>query len=454
MKQSSITAIGFSIAIVFLLCTAPLHAASFPKEKLPDHIRLVIDHGERVDWSHDGTRFLYVTKAGGEVYEHTLETGKNRHISSFDRAHGVNFYRCYYLANGDYFLTGGPDRHSATIYILDKSLARPPHRINETVAEGPAISRTQMKLIWTPKQHQIFIGDIEYTDGVPRIANKTLLIDWDHTTVEGVTYGTGEHRNEPQNFIGPEETRFTWSQYTTTPGGVFSSETMTYDLETGEMENHSHRPDNYDEPEGIFPDGRHTLVENDNHNGIGAAAIDLYRMKLDGEGRDMLRLTHFSDVEGFKAGNGVISDDGQLLAFHEGRGSAGPGDGFGIYIFDLQKACISVDVPPAAPRFALYPDRWLFDASTGEVSSLAPVTVRIENRGSGTLHGVTAAASEPWLDVSLMSGDGNRQTLTFTVNDKVAQLAAGEHKAFIHLRADNANGRRIPVTLKILNGGL
>jgi hypothetical protein len=311
-----------------------------------------------------------------------------------------------------------------------------------------------MKFVWTPEQHQIFIGDIDYTHGVPRISNKTLLIDWDHTTVEGVTYNTGEHRNEPQNFICPEETRFTWSQYTTTPGGVFSAETMTYDLETGRMENHSHRPEKYDEPEGIFPDGQYTLVENDNHNGIGAAAIDLYRMKLDGEGRDMLRLTHFSDVEGFKAGNGVISDDGRFLVFHEGRSNAAPGDGFGIYVFDFQKSGMKVNVPPPAPRFAIYPDRWLFAASAGEIDdSIAPVTVRIENRGSGTLHGVTAEASGPWLDVRFTPGSGNRQTLEFVVNDKAEHLSAGEYKAFIHIRGENANPRRIPVTLKITREG-
>ena len=449
MRQNGITSFGFSIICFFLFCAVPLHGASFPQERLPEHIRLVIDHGERVDWSHDGKKILYVTKAGGEVYEHILESGESRHISNFDRPPGVNFYRCYYLANGDYFLTGGVDRHSATIYILDKSLKRPPHHLNEMVAEGPAISRTQMKIVWTPEQHQIFIGDIEYTDSVPRISNKTLLIDWNHTTVEGVTYNTGEHRNEPQNFICPEETRLTWSQYTTTPDGVFSAETMTYDLETGEMENHSHRPNNYDEPEGIFPDGQYTLVENDNHNGIGADAIDMYRMKLDGKGRDMFRMTHFSDIEGFKAGNGVISDDGKFLAFHEGRSSAGPGDGFGIYVFDLEKAGMKVNVPPPAPRFALYPDRWLFEVSAGDFDNIAPVTVRIENRGSDTLLDVTAQASDPWLDVRFTPSSGNRQTLQFAVNDKAEHLLTGEHKAFIHIRAKNANPRRIPVLMKI-----
>jgi hypothetical protein len=448
MRQSGITAIGLG-TLFFLLIGGGVFGASFPKEKLPGHTRLLIDRGERVDWSLDGKKLLYVTKAGGEVYEYDLETGENKPISTFDRASGVGFYRCNYLANGDYFLTGGKDRRSAYIYILDKSLTQPPHLLYEMVAEGPAISRTQMKVIWTPEQHQIFIGDIVYEKGVPRIANKTLLIDWDHTTVEGVTYGTGEHRNEPQNFIGPEETSFTWSQYTTTPGGVFSAETMTYDLETGAMENHSHRPDYYDEPEGIFPAGDYTLVENDNHKGKGSSAIDLYRMKLDGTGKDMLRLTHFSDLEDFKAGNGVVSDDGRFLAFHEGRSSAGPGDGFGIYVMDLEKAGIKVKVPEPAARLALYPCRRRFVTSVCDVTSIEPVRVRIENHGIGTLKNVRASGSAAWLKVDHTPADGNQQTLTIGIDPAAESLAAGEHKAYVTVEADNAKVRRIPVILEI-----
>lgn len=436
-----------------LLGVVNLYAASFPLEKLPDYIRLLVDHGERVDWSHDGNRLLYVTKAGGEVYEYNLKTGEKKHISKFEHDKNIGFYRCYYLANGDYFLTGGPSRHSASIYILDKNLQMPPHRLDELVAEGPAISRTQMKIVWTPEQHQIFSGDIVYENGVPRIANKTLLIDWNHTTVEGVTYNTGEHRNEPQNFIPPEETSFTWSQYTTTPNGKFSAETMTYDLETGVMANQSHRPQYYDEPEGIFPAGDYTLVENDLHCDGGSPAIDLYRMKLDGEGRDMLRLTHFADVEGFKAGNGVISDDGKFLAFHESRTSAGPGDGFGIYVMDLEKAGIKVQVPAPAPRFALYPDRWRFAAPARDAAGIAPVAVRIENRGIGTLKNVSAQADAPWLTVRFVQNFDNHQILEFRVNPAAETLEPGEHKTFIHIRADNANARRIPVTLEIAPKG-
>ena len=36
---------------------------------------------------------------------------------------------------------------------------------------------------------------------------------------------------------------------------------------------------------------------------------------MDGTGKDIERLTHFSDVEGYKGSNPVVSDDGKMIAF-------------------------------------------------------------------------------------------------------------------------------------------
>ena len=50
------------------------------------------------------------------------------------------------------------------------------------------------------------------------------------------------------------------------------------------MMNYSNAPDRYEEPEGIFPDGKHTLVECDKHNLKGRQHIDIYKLALDGSG--------------------------------------------------------------------------------------------------------------------------------------------------------------------------
>jgi hypothetical protein len=61
-------------------------------------------------------------------------------------------------------------------------------------------------------------------------------------------------------------------------------------------------------------------------------------LKLDGTGKDYKRLTFFSDIEGFRASNPVVSDDGRLIAFQESISNSAPGAGAGLYIFDLTKA--------------------------------------------------------------------------------------------------------------------
>ncbi|MCG6923768.1 MAG: hypothetical protein LJF30_00365 [Acidobacteria bacterium] len=129
-----------------------------------------------------------------------------------------------------------------------------------------------------------------------------------------------------------------WAQYGHTDEGVFTAETMGTHLETGETVNYSKAPGQYDEPEGVFPDGVHTLIECDHHDRKGTSTIELYRLRLDGTGKDSVRLTHFSDVEGFRASNPVVRDDGRFIAFQESQSSSPPGTGDGLYLLDLEKA--------------------------------------------------------------------------------------------------------------------
>jgi hypothetical protein len=50
-----------------------------------------------------------------------------------------------------------------------------------------------------------------------------------------------------------------------------------------------------------------------------------------------VRLTYFSDVEGFRASNPVVRDDGRFIAFQESRSDSPPGSGDGLYRLDLEK---------------------------------------------------------------------------------------------------------------------
>ena len=55
-----------------------------------------------------------------------------------------------------------------------------------------------------------------------------------------------------QNFIPPDETSITFSAY-----GYMGTEVMTLNLETGAITNMSNADNQYDEPEGISPDGKY-----------------------------------------------------------------------------------------------------------------------------------------------------------------------------------------------------
>src|ERR1700722_9704144 len=95
---------------------------------------------------------------------------------------------------------------------------------------------------------------------------------------------------------------------------------MVIKNKTGKVTNLSKAPGTYNECEGIFPDGKYAAVEGDrqvaDYDGVhGSGFIDLWKLRLDGTGKDFARMTHFNDHEGGKASNPVIATDGKTMAF-------------------------------------------------------------------------------------------------------------------------------------------
>ena len=96
----------------------------------------------------------------------------------------------------------------------------------------------------------------------------------------------------------------------------------------------------YNEVEGIFPGGQFACVESDHQSrAFGDPAsfrnIDIWKLRLDGTGRDFTRLTTFNDHEGWKASNPVVSTDGRLMAFQVARTADEAGVGYGILLLRL-----------------------------------------------------------------------------------------------------------------------
>jgi Tol biopolymer transport system component len=309
-----------------------------PAKNLPPFIKRITQFGERADWSHDGKKILFVEKTYGDVYEAELSTGKIFLITGHFY-HG-GFTRALYLANGDVLLSGcssfdAADPHAnrqkkAELWVLDKSYRKPPVRLGTKCSEGPAVSRKNMKIAWTIVSNQypdslkrgqylFLMADIVYENGVPKLANRKVIFD---------NTGTPYKDIEVQNFVPPDERMMTFSGYQ-----YRGSEVMMLDTETGVVEDMSNADNQYDEPEGIFPDGKYCCVESDRETG----AVDIYKLKLDGSGT-LTRLTNFSDYKGYKSSNPVISDDGRFMAFQLARATDLAGIGYGIFVMDLKRA--------------------------------------------------------------------------------------------------------------------
>ncbi len=324
---SGLAVLMFGVSVAF---SASKEGKS-PLNELPDYIRQVTYFGQRADFSHDGKRILFIEKTFGDVYEVELDTKIIRPMTH--RYFHEGYTRALYLSNGDILLSGArqfdagdpwPSRSekNAELWVLKKDLSGPPTPLGEKCSEGPAVSRRRMRIAWT-QGDAFYMADVIYKSGQPELANKKKILD-----KRDLDFETGL---ETQNFRPPDEKELIFSAY-----GYQGTEVMGLDIETGKVINYSQAPNQYDEPEGIFPDGKYTLVECDKHSRKGTQYIDIYKLALDGSGQTT-RLTFFSDYPGFKASNPVVSDDGRYMAFQVANTGDVAGVGRGILILDLEK---------------------------------------------------------------------------------------------------------------------
>ena len=318
-------------------------AGESPADHLPSYITRVTAFGERADWSRDGKKILFMSKTFGDVMEINLETRAIRNLTAHYPHCG--YARAMYLANGDILLTGPETfdsqkvdyaRRHCFLYVLDKSLTKPAVPLGELCNEGPAVSRTRMHIAWTqwsesseaepPTNSVIYEADIVYENGVPKLADKTFVMDR-HALSFPCTI-------ETQNFRPPQEVELTFSAYS--PMGD-KSDVCSVNLETKKVTNYTQSPEVYDEVEGVSPDGQYALIECDQQNHGGPGHIDLWKLNLNNPA-DYKRLTFFSDYPGYKASNPVVSDDGKFFAFQMGMAKNAAGVGNGVFIYDFAVA--------------------------------------------------------------------------------------------------------------------
>jgi hypothetical protein len=309
-----------------------------PLDNLPPNIEILTHFGERADFSPDNSQIVFMAKSFGDAMVIDLETRAIRCLTC--NIPGAVFLRVMHLANGDYLLIG-PDHfeninisrwRDNELWYLSKERGSKPVKLNHKLNEGAAISKTKMTIAFTlthaqdpslkEGSSQLIVADVDASTAVPKLVNKRIVHESkDRSCVL-----------EAQDFYD-NDAKMTFTCYEPQD----KASTMSIDLKTRNVTSMSNYSA-YDEVEGIFPDGQYTLVESDRQceklgGERGSKNIDIWKLKLDGTGKDFVRLTHFNDFEGGKASNPVISTDGKYMAFQSARTSDPAGVGYGLLLY-------------------------------------------------------------------------------------------------------------------------
>jgi len=343
MRRPNIT---IAIVVAFLglaprLGWAQTKKPGNPEKELPPNITPLTGFGERAAWSPDGRRVAFMSKSFGDAFEIDLETKMTRLLTGhFPHA---GFLRVQYLPNGDLFLIGARTftdihstrEHDQEMWVMKPDAKSPPVALGHKISEGVAISRKQMQIAWAnthgqypdqlaPGESVIYTTGIEYKMGVPTLVNKQEVV---RARAPACTLEAQDFRND--------DTELIYTCYTHPLADVLGVE-----LPTGKTTVYRHVPGEYNEVEGISPDGTWTLVESSRGQNVPEADkwanIDIWKLRLIPASSDFVRLTHWADFEGFKASNPVVSPDGKWIAFQSARNNEPAGVGHGIFLMRLE----------------------------------------------------------------------------------------------------------------------
>lgn len=312
-----------------------------PLDHLPKNIEVLTRFGERADFSPDNKSIAFMSKSFGDAFVIDLKTRNIRCLTCNIPA--AAFLRVMHLPTGDYILIG-PDHfedirisrsRDNELWFLSRERGSKPVKLGQKMSEGAAISKKNLTIAFSELRapdlaegaSRIIMADIDLSGGVPKLINKKTIYE---SKDRGCIL-------EAQDFY-ENDTKLTFVCYE--PNNLAS--VMSIDLKTGEVINHSKAPGSYNETEGIFPDGLYTLVEADRQCEIlggsrGPNNIDIWKLRLDGTGKDFVRLTNFNDYEGGKASNPVVSNDGKYMSFQSAKTSDPAGVGYGLLLYRFKK---------------------------------------------------------------------------------------------------------------------
>ena len=313
-----------------------------PLDHLPPQIEVLTHFGERADISPDNSRIAFMDKSFGDAFVIDLKTRVIRCLTC--SVPGAAFLRVMHFTSGDYLLIGPQsfsDIHESRtkdnqLWFLSKAPGSKPQPLGEKMSEGAAISKRDLKIAYSvtaaqdsslaPEESRLFVADVRLANAGAQLTNKKIVYQ-SHSKACTI---------EAQDFYDSDK-KMTFTCYE--PNHLAS--VMSIDLETGKVENMSKAPGTYNECEGIYPDGLYTNVEADRQveqlgGEHGSRNIDIWKLRLDGTGKNFERLTHFNDYEGFKASNPVVSTDGRFMAFQIAQTKDEAGVGYGIMLYHFR----------------------------------------------------------------------------------------------------------------------
>jgi hypothetical protein len=331
------------IALALIAAGSEERKAGSPLDHLLANIEVLTHFGERADISPDNQRIAFMAKSFGDAMLIDLKTRQIRCLTC--NVPAAVFLRVMHLITGDYILIG-PDHFENThvsrardneLWFLSKDPGSKPVKLNQKMNQGSAISKKSMKISFAETSEQasdlaegssrLLAAEIDLSGGVPKIINKKVVYE---SKDKSCTL-------EAQDFYD-DDRKMTFTCYE--PQNRAS--TMGIDLATGTVTNFSKAPGTYNEVEGIFPDGLYAAVEADRQceklgGTRGSGNIDIWKLRLDGTGKDFTRLTFFNDYEGGKASNPVLSTDGRFMAFQAAKTTDAAGVGYGVLLYWFKK---------------------------------------------------------------------------------------------------------------------
>jgi Tol biopolymer transport system component len=342
------------LALVVVPLASQTRRPGAPEDHLPPNISRLTWFGERASWSPDGSRLAFMEKSFGDAYEIELKTRAIRLLTHYPHP---GFLRVQFLSNGDYFLIGARTftdaettrRRDQEMWILRHDF-EPGERavaLDHRISEGVAISRRAMTIAWsnTHAQYPDVLADGEsalYTASIVNDGGRVTLVNIQEVTrarAPECTLEAQDFRNDDRELV--------YTCYRERFADVFG-----IDLASKQITRYRAIPGEYNEVEGIFPDGRDALVESSRDQAQhDAAHIDLWKLRLEPDSGDFVRMTRWGDFDGYKASNPVVAPDGASFAFQSARSKDAAGVGYGLFLYRLAASGPSGRrTPPAEPR--------------------------------------------------------------------------------------------------------